>query len=869
MKDISTHVDEGRWIPTSCNGCFNVCAIQVLVKDGKVVDIKGDPRVASSKGKICGKAKARITDLYDPRRVTKPLKRTNPEKGIGVDPKWVEITWEEAMDTIVSKLKKIRAEDPRKLVISTFDLCNHFIAQIFGKTYGTPNDSFYPTTCGSGLHTVFGITMGVINIEVDLDHCNYIMLWGSQLGHGGNNNCMEAIQGMADAKRRGAKVVVADPIMAAAASKADEWIPLLPGTDAALALGMVNVLINDLGIYDREFLKKKTNAPYLIDQSGHYVRDQETQQPFAWDAVNKQAKVYDAEDIGDYALEGTYTVEGITCRPAFALLKEHLKKNYPLDRVEKITTVPAKTIARIAKEFGEAARIGSTIDINGHILPFRPAALEFKRGVTQHKNAFFACYSLQLLNIIVGNLDVPGGVLGTNANGPLGVWGTFKGKDGLLSSDMYYKFMTGHDSFAGLMTAYPPNEIEPPTTLNLRGLMPLSGCLVGAPAFTINDPEKFRIPYKPEMMISCRNNMVVSNSDPQAQAEMLKKVDFLLAFTININETQEFADIILPEAHDHEKHWFFPANQAAGFQRPGTGDWYFQKVQPVVPPPEGVRNWVDVMIEIADRLGLLAELNANVNQMLNLGFVDDLALKPDVRYTIEEISQRMVKLFAMMGGKELAPDVFTEKNPVLRMGEKTIQESYPGPFKEGRVPIYLEHFLDIGKAVQKTTRELGMEWWDVSHYNPLAEWRPCPAFEEDGKTYDMFISCSKLPLHTHTLNADNPWIDDICTRNRFDYNILVNTETAAKKGISDGDEIWVESRVGKVKGKVRVTGCVHPQVVGMLGGLFGQWAKAKTIARGKGVHVNTLIPFGWEYMGTITSQLDTCARVKIYKEAAI
>ena len=99
MTNTSVH-NEGKWIPSTCGACFNSCGIKVLVKDGKVVDIKGDPSATSgSRGKICGKGQARIADLYDPNRITKPLKRTNPKKGIGVDPEWVEISWEEAMDT--------------------------------------------------------------------------------------------------------------------------------------------------------------------------------------------------------------------------------------------------------------------------------------------------------------------------------------------------------------------------------------------------------------------------------------------------------------------------------------------------------------------------------------------------------------------------------------------------------------------------------------------------------------------------------------------------------------------------------------------------------------------------------------------------
>ena len=159
---------------------------------------------------------------------------------------------------------------------------------------------------------------------------------------------------------------------------------------------------------------------------------------------------------------------------------------------------------------------------------------------------------------------------------------------------------------------------------------------------------------------------------------------------------------------------------------------------------------------------------------------------------------------------------------------------------------------------------MGLDWWDVSHYDPMPKWRPCPASEEDGTEYDLFIANSKIPLHFQTTSADNPWVNDICSRNRLDYNVLLNTRTAKEKGIQDGDTVIVESRVGKVKGKVRVTGCVHPQVVGTLG-IHGHWSKGKPIAKGKGVNFNTLVPFDINNLGTLSGQLDNCARVKIYK----
>ena len=115
-------IKEDVWEPTICMMCYNGCGIKVHRVNGVIVKIEGNPDCPRSRGKLCAKGNAGIMALYSPSRLKTPLKRTNPEKGIGVDPKWVEIGWEEALDTIAEKLREVREDDPRKLLFMTFDL---------------------------------------------------------------------------------------------------------------------------------------------------------------------------------------------------------------------------------------------------------------------------------------------------------------------------------------------------------------------------------------------------------------------------------------------------------------------------------------------------------------------------------------------------------------------------------------------------------------------------------------------------------------------------------------------------------------------------------------------------------------------------
>ena len=106
---------EDVWIPTCCGQCYCMCGIKVRRQNGIVTEIAGNPDAPTGRGTICVKGLAAPHLLYDPYRVNYPLKRTNPEKGLGVDPKFVRISWEEALDTIDEKLRECQQRDPRGL----------------------------------------------------------------------------------------------------------------------------------------------------------------------------------------------------------------------------------------------------------------------------------------------------------------------------------------------------------------------------------------------------------------------------------------------------------------------------------------------------------------------------------------------------------------------------------------------------------------------------------------------------------------------------------------------------------------------------------------------------------------------------------
>jgi molybdopterin-containing oxidoreductase family molybdopterin binding subunit len=165
-----------------------------------------------------------------------------------------------------------------------------------------------------------------MHVEIDLPRCRYLMLFGSQRGGVVGHDTMRAAREMAEAQARGMKLVVVDPICTPMASRASEWVSIRPGTDGALALSMIHVLVNELGIYDRNFLQTHTNVPYLVGDDGRYVRDQSSGKPLVWDKASQESVPFDGS--ASPALEGEFQVGGRSCQPAFSRLKEHLRQYY-------------------------------------------------------------------------------------------------------------------------------------------------------------------------------------------------------------------------------------------------------------------------------------------------------------------------------------------------------------------------------------------------------------------------------------------------------------------------------------------------------------------------------------------------------------
>ena len=858
-------IQEDTWIPTLCGRCYASCGIRVRRVNGVAVKIEGQPdSTQGSRGGTCAKGLAGLQVLYDPNRLRVPLRRTNPEKGLFADPKWKEISWDEALDEVAQKLKEVVEKDPKRLmwqgttVRPSYIMGNMVpIMALLGRPLHYLGGG--GLHCGQGAHGIAGLVHGSWSIVPDFRYCNYTIYFGANKGGGSGHSAAACIRLAAEARARGMKLVAFDPLRNFASSKAAEWVPIIPGTDGAVILAMCNVILNELEIYDEKYLKVKTNGPYLVREDGRYVRDAKTGEPLVWDSMSSTAKVYDDPSIGDFALQGEYEIEGKRFHPVFELVREHLKKYSP-EMASQVSDVPASTIRRIATEFADAARIGSTIVIDGHELPFRPVSAVIFRGGEGHENSYHTCAAVCLLNQIVGAADVPGGTLGWTPVS-FGFPGTGKpamnigtGKDGLLTVDRF-------GATFGLRRPgpWPPRTPESHGDPSLHDIFVL---MLHSPFVASGDQEEIwqKIGWdgKIEMLIAWGANTIMSVANREVVAETIKRIPFVVVSELYSTELAEgFADILLPDTcYLEESDWLQGSGLAFNFPF-GSEEWAYHILQPVVEPQYSRRNFVDVMWELIERIGRWDQFMEILNNTYDLA--DEYKIKPGERLSRLDLCDRMVK---SIFGPEHDWEWFKKHGYIT--WPKKVEEAYWRWSTDCRVPIYLEHLKDIGEKTRDITNKLGIEL-DTTQYTPLISWTPCSIHRVDGAEYDLYCFSYRDILHTGSHSMEQPWLDEVSQINPLTYTIAMHATTAKEKGLEDGNTIELESVAGrKVSGKLKTLTGIHPGAVG-IAACSGHWARGMPIARGKGTNFDILMEIDLKHADPVCLNLETAVRVKVRK----
>ncbi|MFQ5840333.1 MAG: molybdopterin-dependent oxidoreductase, partial [Candidatus Methylomirabilales bacterium] len=506
-----------EWVPTTCWIGKQDCGILARRINGRVVKLEGNPAHPRNVGTLCPKGVAQIMAMYDPNRVKGPLVRTN---GKGVPGKWRQVSWDEALTLVGEKIKEVRKRDKRLLVWQKGrSKAKKFYDKAFVKVSGATK-LHHGAYCSDAGYRAAEYTTGLHGVlHPDFRYCRYLLSWGWNITNaGGNKTCwLTWPQQLIAAKERGMKVVAIDPRVRGAGPFADEWLPIRPQTDLALALALSRELVQR-GTIDREYLARHTNAPFLVKEDGFFFRVGGKEQ--VWDPASGSAKPHDAEGVGP-ALEGEFTVAGAQVKTAFQVFKEDVDQFTP-ERPAGICDIPADTIRGVALELGQNARIGSTIVVDGVRLPYRPVAI-MTYHMAQTELGFQTMRAMMMVTMLLGAVEAVGGP----------------------RTDFTWK---PHKNYKKL------NQVkikDPPYNIYLKDskFYPINSNLSGIVAKVMLDPKKYGVDYTPEVLILHMVNPVVAFPSQPDFLESYKNFKFVAAIDPWLSETADyFADVVLPAA---------------------------------------------------------------------------------------------------------------------------------------------------------------------------------------------------------------------------------------------------------------------------------------------------------------------------------
>ena len=682
---------KGRWVYTACHHCGGTTGIKVHVVDGRIIKIEPNEynpigvanistdydKYKAVGGRMCAKGNSATRTLYDPDRLKSPMKRIGP---IGSG-RWKAISWEEALNEVSKNLLRIREKyGPEALFWCTEDSSFTDMQSDFNMLYGSPNFSMHSNLCDVARKASFKLVMGDDRPLADFANTKYALVFGWNL-LGATKWCyLPGIWNLGRA--RGARMVYVDPVFSQTAAKADEWIPIRPGTDGAFALALGHEIVKNKW-YNEKFIKN-------------------------------------------------YTV-------GFEKYAELVREKTP-EWAEKITSVPAETIRRIAKE------LAST----------QPAAVDVWSGPGHHTNATDGGRAIAMLPALLGQYDKPGTMVSRQAMG---------GKRRAFNVDK-----PKAPRIDGLGTKYPFAHVSGIYT-ETRDAM-ISGQ-----------------PYQIKAGVFMFQNFVMSVPNTKKNIEALKKLEYMVVLDTMMSETAELADIVIPGSHYLER-------------------W------------EVCADWVTFPATAIRQPAVKSVINGMTEQEFILALSQKMGLKDK-------------------DGKTLPATYPEYMSDQLKNGPigKTLDEmlALPGAVFIGGETQY-EKYKEKGFATPSKKIEFYSEQMEKKGLNPLPDYvepvfRPTPEFP-------LYLINYKQAEHTHSRTFNNDWLMEM----KPDNPLLMNSATAARLGLKDGDAIWIESPYARAKGTVQVTERIHPEVVALHHG-YGHWAMGR-IARGALNKTNTWCPAG-------------------------
>jgi sulfite dehydrogenase (quinone) subunit SoeA len=862
---------------TTCYMCACRCGIRVHLREGEkgpeVRYIEGNPEHPLNKGILCAKGSSGIMKQYSPARLTQPLRRKpGTERGAG---EYEPISWEETFQILTERLGHLRATDPKKFALFTGRDQMQALTGLFARQFGTPNYAAHGGFCSVNMAAGMIYTIGGSFWEFggpDLDRAKLFVMIGTAEDH--HSNPMKAA--LSKFKRDGGRFIAINPIRTGYAAIADEWVPIRPGTDGALFMALIRELIA-LGLYDRDFVARYTNAGQLVNQDeasddfGMMLRNPEGEvinplrhHNFYWWDRHSGKPVADHAEGSDPALFGEFRMpDGTTAKPAFQLLEERVRDCTP-EWAEGITGIPAATIRSLAHEMGVTARDqGIELPIawtdwwgqEHKCVKGKPVAFHAMRGLAAHSNGFQTTRALAILMSLLGTIDRPGG---------------FRHK-------------------APYPRAVPPNARPPRGPASIKPNTPLDAPPLGwieTPAdLCVDDAgEPVRLdkgfsweypfsahglmhnaitnawrgdPYPIDTLMLFMANMAWNSSMNTSEVRKMLhdkdesgtyRIPFIVVCDAFQSETTAFADLILPDTTYLERH-----DAMSMLDRPiSEFDGPCDSVRvPVLPPLGECKPFQEVLVELATRLKLPAFTTPEGTRK----YKD----YPDFIVRYETAPGSGIGFLTGWRGEDGKQSLRGAPNPkqwemyaannCVHHYTMPVEHQYMRNWNRGYLewaqkaglrrdcdPITIHIYSEFmqrfrlaaqGKGEGRQPPERLRERVDT-YFDPLPFWYPPLEVQaSDLKAFPLAAVTQRPMAMYHSWDSQNAWLRQIHSHN----HLFVNPVTALAQGIQDEDWIWVESAWGRVRCQCRHSGAVEPGTVwtwNAIGKAKGAWALTDT-----------------------------------------
>jgi anaerobic selenocysteine-containing dehydrogenase len=790
-------------------GCHGGCGVLAHVKDGKVIKVEGDPDHPWNQGRLCARCLAVTQYMYNPDRITHPLKRVGP-RGEG---KWERIGWDEAFDIIEKRLGKISEEYGAESVVFLKGTGRDIGGQIqlLAFAYGSPNVVFGMSgiSCYAPRNMVTWATVGEIPVldasqwlpkrydDPEYEVPKYIMVWGQNIQ---GSTCPDAFFGhwIVDLMKRGSKLIVIEPSFTWLSSRAKVWLQIRPGTDGALALGFLHIIINE-GLYDHEFVKQWTNGSFLVREDtgkllkGNELKAHSKEQCFvAYDRDGSEPALWDPDNV-EYegvnvkpALEGSFEVslksgEKVACKTVWTLYKEQLA-HYTPEKVSEITGVPQEQIVEAARLYAED----------------KPAAIHWGLPIDTMTSTTPTSQAIAHLWAVTGNLDIPGGNVIARYSQGVSPYPYTGGKALVDLPPGQAEKRIGYDQYGAL------REYRQQAQTDLVLDQMLSG-----------DP----YPIK-GLWIQTSNMLAGTSQDPRSCYEAMQKMDFMVCVDLFLTPTAMMADVFLPAATFLEKEgikpWWTPMNA----------------IKKVVTVGECKSDW-----EI--NLALARRFRPDIPWENPKELFDHLLQKAELDY--EQLCEKDW-IFSPEG--DPSTPYFRYQKGLLRPDGK------PGfTTPSGKIELFSSILERWGLEA--------LPYYEEPPFSPIST-------PDLYKKYPLIMMTGKRsPAYFHTEHRQVPWLRELDPV----PIVEIHPETAAEQAINNGESVWIENQFGRCKAKAKLTPILRPDTImvahgwwfpeqeGTVPHLYGIWD----------VNVNQLIPTGYQGKAGFGAPVKSML-CKIYKE---